>query len=201
MKTKTSIFIIIESIIYITFIILDILRIDSSYLKYLGIVLCLLYSLLNKNIIISIAMFFTLISDYFLLLTNDHIIMGLFTFILVQSIYWFYLYKQKCDSFTLIRIIIYALIIFILSIYKYDILYILALLYFSTLIMNVISSYTNKKLIILSIGLTLFVGCDICVGIHNIASAELLYEIATFGMWVFYLPSQVLINIGANINN
>ena len=45
-----------------------------------------------------------------------------------------------------------------------------------------------------ALGLTLFVGCDTCVGLFNVLPAgSPLYFPASVGMWLFYLPSQVLI--------
>ena len=44
------------------------------------------------------------------------------------------------------------------------------------------------------LGLLLFVGCDVCVGLHNLAGLPVpLSAFAQVGMWLFYLPSQVLI--------
>ena len=45
-------------------------------------------------------------------------------------------------------------------------------------------------------GLLLFVGCDLCVGLHNLAGIPApLAAFARVGMWLFYLPSQVLITL------
>ena len=49
-------------------------------------------------------------------------------------------------------------------------------------------------------GLTLFIGCDVCVGAFNAAPGLLpdgLCRFAAVGMWLFYLPSQVLISLSA----
>ena len=51
------------------------------------------------------------------------------------------------------------------------------------------------------LGLLLFVGCDLCVGLHNLAAflpvvdTGPLFSFAQVGMWLFYLPSQVLITL------
>ncbi|MBQ0036410.1 MAG: hypothetical protein KBT35_05790 [Firmicutes bacterium] len=198
MKTLKKIFIIIEIIIFISFIVMDLNNIDSSYLKYLGIILCFIYNLINKNIIFLVASIFTIISDYFLLLTNNHIIIGLITFIIVQFTYMYYLHTKKINNHYLLRAIIYILIFIITLIIKTNIETLLALLYFSTLVINTICSYQNNNLFIYSLGLTLFIGCDINVGLHNIMSVGTIYELATLFMWIFYLPSQVLITLGGN---
>ena len=49
-----------------------------------------------------------------------------------------------------------------------------------------------------ALGLTLFVGCDACVGLFNALPAHSpLYPAVSVGMWLFYLPSQVLIALSA----
>jgi TRAP-type C4-dicarboxylate transport system permease small subunit len=44
-------------------------------------------------------------------------------------------------------------------------------------------------------GLVLFLCCDLCVGVFNQSAlfSDALYAAAKFGMWLFYLPGQVLI--------
>lgn len=200
MKTRHKIFVLLEICIYICFIIMDFKKIDSSLIKYVGVILCLLNSLLNKNILISLSLLFTLISDYFLLLTDYNVLLGVFMFVLVQFIYMFFLYKNGCKLYLPIRLFFYVICIGFIISKQFTLIYILALFYFSTLVMNTISSYSNHKLLILSVGLSLFIGCDICVGLHNIMNYGIIYKIVTMMMWVFYLPSQVLISIGGNVN-
>lgn len=201
MKTmKMKAFILIESIIFVSFIIMDFMNMNSIYIKYLGIVICFVFSILNKNYIISLAQLFTLIADYFLLVIDNYYVLGLISFIVVQMIYMYFLYNNKTKLYIYIRL---SLIIIAISlINKLPLLYVLVLCYFSMLIMNTITSYINRNLI-LSIGFTLFIGCDVSVGLHNILNSGLLYDIATMSMWIFYLPSQVLITIGGlkNVNN
>lgn len=54
-----------------------------------------------------------------------------------------------------------------------------------------------------SAGLVLFVCCDLCVGLQNLSAfpsrvrARRLFAFARVGMWLFYLPSQVLITLSA----
>ena len=191
MKTKS--FVLFESIIYICFIIMDLFNIDSTYIKYLGIVLCLIYSLFNKKKVQCFAMFFTLIADFFLLVVNKYYEIGLISFIIVQLVYLYFLgnyNKAYFNMFLLIRGFICVFCVLTLNIIdQLTLLNILVIIYFSNLVLNMVQSHLlpNK---ILAIGLSLFVCCDICVGLHNINVA---YEVSTFLMWVFYLPSQVLI--------
>ena len=190
MKKK---FIIVESIIYLTFIIFDLLKMDSTYIKYLGIIFCFLYSFLNAKKFQSISMFFTLIADMFLLVLNRYYEIGVLSFIVVQIIYILFIKNNNEKyfvSFLIFRFVVLFLGTLILCLIKnLSPLNFLVITYFSNLLINTIESYTIKNNI-LSLGLTLFVCCDICVGLHNILPHE---TIASFLMWVFYLPSQVLI--------
>ncbi|MCD7840176.1 MAG: hypothetical protein LUG46_06045, partial [Erysipelotrichaceae bacterium] len=93
----------------------------------------------------------------------------------------------------ILRIILPLLIIFLTSISNpIDI---LAIIYFPQLLINTMIAWKDYKNIgfIFTIGLTLFVCCDICVGLFNITDIGLVHEFTRIGMWLFYLPSQVLI--------
>lgn len=69
----------------------------------------------------------------------------------------------------------------------------LPLLYFSNLCVNTAEAFAlnaPKPTSRFAWGLLLFIGCDLCVGCWNMG---LLGDFARVGMWLFYLPSQVLI--------
>ena len=74
--------------------------------------------------------------------------------------------------------------------------------YFPMLVCNTAESALlikrSKRFIIFFIGLLLFIGCDICVGLFNFSSVgvSLSREVLNFvgaAIWAFYLPSQTLI--------
>ena len=76
----------------------------------------------------------------------------------------------------------------------------LAGLYFSQLLSNTILAWTQngRRRRVFAAGLTLFVGCDLCVGLFNtLPESAPLYPAVSVGMWFFYLPSQVLITLSA----
>ena len=76
----------------------------------------------------------------------------------------------------------------------------LAGLYFSQLLSNTIPAWTRRgrQRRIFAAGLTLFAGCDLCVGLFNVLPPSApLYPVSSVGMWFFYLPSQVLIALSA----
>ena len=214
-----STFILLEVVIYILFLLLDrdvvSLEIDSSYFKYAGIILCLIFSLFgfykNKkviNILIPLALVFTLISDYFLLFNTDSSLFtyGLYTFICAQLIYFVFIVckRRSIKEFILNLILRITLSIVALvsanSLGFNDLLTNLALLYFVELVSNFIYSFwlikDNKLMFIFTIGLLLFIACDINVALNNVQIFEGIdYHIVNYLMRVFYLPSQVMLSL------
>ena len=75
----------------------------------------------------------------------------------------------------------------------------LAGLYFSQLLSNTVLAWRmGRPGRLFAVGLTLFVGCDVCVGLFNaLPPGSPPYSAASVGMWFFYLPSQVLITLSA----
>lgn len=186
-------FIFIESVIFVSFVVLDLKGTYSSYVKYLGVVVCFVFELLNKQGIKAVAMFFTLMADLFLLVLNKHYIVGVLLFVVAQIIYHIFLgnksnYKNACVlsvSISLVGLVVLKLTSDI------TLLSFLAIFYFSNLLSNVyLSKEKNKALFF---GFVLFVCCDICVGFHNLLPNNFIFM---FLIWVFYLPSQVLIALG-----
>lgn len=212
-------FILLEVIIYVLFLLLDgkviSLEVDSSYFKYAGIILCLIFSLFgfykNKkfiNILIPIALVFTLISDYFLLFNTDSSLFtyGLYTFICAQLIYFVFIVckRRSIKEFILSLILRITLSIVALvsanSLGFNDLLTNLALLYFVELVSNFIYSFwlikDNKLMFIFIMGLLLFIACDINVALNNVQIFEGIdYHIVNYLMRVFYLPSQVMLSL------
>ncbi|MBR5755697.1 MAG: hypothetical protein IKX97_07780, partial [Erysipelotrichaceae bacterium] len=118
------------------------------------------------------------------------------SFIVVQIIYSIYHCNNSCRTYLPVRIIKYAVLLVVLYLKgQLDLLDAAILFYFVNLTMNFVSSLSGNVSRLYSVGLFLFVLCDVCVGLHNLLPAGKPYDIATFLMWVFYLPSQVLISI------
>ena len=82
----------------------------------------------------------------------------------------------------------------------------LVCLYFPQLLCNAAESLrirTDRAGRRFSLGLCLFLCCDICVGLHNLFLAAPpalpgLARTVQLAMWAFYLPSQVLIVLSAD---
>lgn len=215
-KIVLTLFLIIELFLYFSFLYLDIFKdfsSPSSYLKYASIIICFLvsfFAIFIKNpadlkYFIPISLIFTLVSDYFLLLKSgiENSIYGVSFFIVVQFIYFIFIEKNN-NSFSsflvslLSRIVLTLVLIIVLKFNNFDKLSILSGCYFLELVINFLTSFKllkyNKKFLIFSLGLLLFMGCDICVGLNNLAilTGEAKNIVAIL-MWGFYLPSQVLL--------
>ena len=190
-------FVAAETVLFLIFVFLDLKHYDSSFFKYSGILLCLIYSVLIRNKEGSLAFLFTLIADYFLLIRNDHHLCGVLVFVAVQLIYGYILFRKGCRPFYVLRTVLLFLLLAVLFLLRqFSPLNLLALVYFSLLLGNFLSSLTEKKLRFMSAGFLLFLCCDICVGLFNLLDHGPVYAVASVLMWVFYLPSQVLLAIG-----
>ena len=226
-RTLFIAFITIETALYLGFLWMDVVgrfTNQSTILKFLGIVLCFLYALLRvekKNqdtILMTFALFFTVCADVCLLLT-DYYNMGLLFFCMVQVIYFIRIrrYDQRKISSALgLRGAFFGLVlilIFFLEI-PVDVLLILTMFYFINICSNTIASlranriderskgeHSKHQWKLYTVGMVLFLLCDINVGIYNISSYlplensfyQRIYSIAMIAMWFFYLPAQVLI--------
>ena len=194
-------FLIIEMILYVVFIAMDLFHMDSSVVKYTGVVLCFLYSLAIGNTEGLLAFLFTLLADYFLLIRNDTYLFGILSFVVVQSVYAHILFCRGCRFLVPVRaflLIISFSVLFLMG--RFDLLNAVALFYFSLLSGNFLSSLTGKENRTLSTALFLFLCCDICVGLFNLIQGGPIYRFASMMMWVFYLPSQVLLAIGQEVD-
>lgn len=211
-----AVFVAVEAVIYIVFNILTATTPgDTIYLKYAGVLLCLavaaaaIYFVRSKDSVILVcALVCTAISDLFILVLNTYYQIGLVTFIFTQTVY---LYRLYCDrmsklKYTLIaRIATIVLLWAVMDVVSKDGLNFLiaeVCFYIVMLAGNVIDSLLlcrrSPKNVIFAVGLILFLLCDVCVGLDNAGMIGLnipaeTRKIINFLIWVFYLPSQVLI--------
>ena len=210
------VFIVAETIIYSLFMAQDIKGTgDGITLKYIGILLCVVFSASaiffarRDAVLLTVALVFTAISDYFLLVLGDCFEVGLVTFIVAQTVYAVRIYFiRKKFSFPLLiaRIVLpVVLIVTLVILSMLDFLTALACIYFPLLLLNAIEAgftiNANKRNLLFFIGLLLFICCDICVGLDNFAPVlgitlpKAITDFTRVGMWGFYLPSQVLITL------
>ncbi len=157
------------------------------------------------SIFVVIALIFTFVSDTFLLYLGKYFELGVSTFIVVQIMYFLRLIystnftKNRIYVSIGIRVISFIICLIIMPfIDMFNYLNIVTIFYFINLVMNFIDSMISTIILrhdktrfitslIFTIGLLLFIGCDINVGLSNL--------IGKGGrlIWSFYLPSQILI--------
>lgn len=218
-----------EKILFLAFVVSEIVLFAVSYFKlslttyinYASIFLCFVFSLFfaKKNIpnlLISIALFFTICGDFILAFTPEYKIVAMIFFCLVQTIYFLYVYKQTSTNQQKINLWLRIIIIFIceivlFAIFKniFNVLAMLVIFYFVNLLFNTVFSFVNfKKNPLFAIGLVLFVLCDIFVGFGEISLYfdvasntffNFIYSIPFNIAWTFYIPSQVLIAISTQL--
>lgn len=202
--------------IYLSFLILDIVingSVPVTVIKYTGIVLCLVYAYekWSKDYLLQIALGFTLLADTILVFDNTSTL-GVFVFCIAQ---FFHLARLNSFYFNPKIFVLYLVIIILFGafgmIWQMDLRYPLAGVYLITLIYNLIEAkiwnYTAKSTpsICALVGFTLFLCCDINVGISYFSSIgtlpAALFAPANYFAWVFYYPSQVLISNSSKKNN
>ena len=197
-----AMFIVVQLIIYISYLYLDIsgnMSSLSSILKFSSICLCYLATD-SRNSSIKRIMAFTVISDFFLVFT-PYYAMGIFSFIIVQLEYYKYITKKArfpLSHFTVMLAAGFIVSLFInFFIMPITFIVFLSCVYFITLINNILLCFMYRKksreYVFLSVCLLLIMLCDIHVGVTNVFHSGLWYSFGMIAMWLFYLPSQVLI--------
>lgn len=207
-KRVVSLFVMAEVILYIIFFVQDIEQVPSEKTKYFTICLCLLMAVYifvkQKAWLLMVAMVFTLIADTFLLLLNNNYLVGVLAFCVVQIIYAARLVLVSGRWTIILRLILFGLALFILKMVEVTELVAVASAWsYTWLLSNVIHSFIIGKRYmggkVFAWGLLLFLCCDTCVGINNVQDFLVdfpfpdIIPVASFGMWLFYLPSQILI--------
>ncbi len=202
-KRYVKTFIAVQAVLYSSFLWLDISGAGGSrWIKYASIVLCLGFSAFlsarGGERLVTAAMGFTLAADTFLLLLDTAYAMGVALFCAVQALYFVHIYRLNGHRAALpVRLALFLAAV--AALWMPDMLSplnLLAALYFTAFVCNAAQSLSIKNTLF-SVGLILFLCCDICVGVHNVP--ELfpagLRSFADIGMWLFYLPAQVLITL------
>ncbi len=197
-----------EGVTYFAFLTLDLTGRggDTIPIKYFGVLLCLGFALLacvrwGGDWLVPPALALTAGADWFLLVRNDHYAVGIILFLCVQTVYFLRLRRAGAPAAYPLRAglaLAAGLGLYLLNMASP--VNLLAGLYFSQLLSNTIPAWTRRgrQRRIFAAGLTLFAGCDLCVGLFNVLPPSApLYPVSSVGMWFFYLPSQVLIALSA----
>lgn len=210
-RQTVALFLCAEGLLYAAFLSIDLLRptlwLDVP-LKYLSIVLCLIFALtgLHRGYSrpVTVALAFTLLADAFLLVLDRYYLLGVLSFCVTQGLYFYRICRAK-DSRLSVRIFIRLLValgaLFLLAILgALEPLTAVTALYFTQLAANAVESLTlGRRYVLFAVGLFLFVCCDLCVGLYQLfpllSIGGPFGGMVVVGMWLFYLPSQVLITL------
>jgi hypothetical protein len=162
---------------------------------------------------IPLAVFITLLADLFLVFLNDlaeggvigfisanvSTMIGFLVFGMVQVVYAYHLGLTKRR--VIIRVgfyLAFIVVVAVLNILTLD--RFIACLSMSQLILNLIYGWiehkkkNNRTSLLLAIGLTLFFGCDFFIMLRMLLPASgFIYAFICFMVWVFYIPSQVIL--------
>ncbi len=233
-------FVFVQIIFYAIFLILDLsgeYLLLSRNVKFCAILLCFCYALFQEKsadrsilFCMKAGLFFTLLSDLFLLILDCYLY-GVLTFIIVQQLYGirilladFEVEKKRRELLLHklpIRIILQLMIaVFICLILKLagvypDFLLSISIFYFICISTNTITAVrsailgsNSNGMVLFAVGMCLFLLCDINVGLFNMSGfitlpekiGKIIYNISSILMWTFYAPSQVLISLSIKHN-
>ena len=189
-----ALFLALEGLIYVRFLFLDLVGQGAAGngLKYLGIVLCALFAWYQArgggSRLMAWALTLTLGADFFLLL-----------FCAVQGLYLLRIARANGGRTLWTARLVLCLLspALLAALGRLTGENLLALIYFSNFLCNVALAVKlprgwGRQF---ALGLTLFLCCDVCVGIFQSPGLlpPALEAFASLGMWLFYLPGQVLI--------
>lgn len=208
-QTGQTLFLILEGGLYVLFLSWDLLVGDarSNPVKFLGILLCLAFALWagaqpGGDRLTALAMAFAVVADIFLLLLDRDYLLGVGLFCLVQLCYGVRIYRSCGRLWRAGRLGLSLLSLVALAwLERLTLLNGLALVYFSNFVCNALASFgcRGRRARQFSVGMCLFLCCDLCVAAFQTPAIvpPALAELDRIGMWLFYLPGQVLIALSA----
>ena len=200
-----TLFLMLEGLIYTRFLFLDLTGRGAAGngIKYLGILLCALFACYQARQggcrLIAWALTLTLGADLFLLMLDRYYVLGLLLFCGVQGLYLLRIARANGGrTLWIVRLVLCLLSPALLAVLgRLTGENLLALVYFSNFLCNVALAVRlpwgwGRQF---ALGLTLFLCCDVCVGVFQSPGLlpPALERFASLGMWLFYLPGQVLI--------
>jgi|GEM_PF-2199393 len=185
------------------------------YISFIFILANFIFALLvfvpSKNdILVIVALFFTILSDLFLILIPTQFEIGLVFFNVVQICYAIRvsrIYQSKIRLiFSIVARFFFSITISIIAIVllpsELHLVVILTAVYFSSLLINCVSSFTNfPRARMFAFGFLLFICCDFFVGISfALINTDLDLNMFSFVnstrinyAWIFYPFSQILL--------
>lgn len=200
-----------EALLYAAFLTLDLLNVGAGWskgLKYASILLCFAFARAEAadwdGRLVGTALGFTLAADWFLLVLDRWYLAGVCAFCVVQVLYLARIHRLLGGGLRGTLLLRGLLVLgaegALVALGLWEPLTAVSALYFIQLAVNALESLRlGRRYAGFALGLWLFIGCDLCVGLRNLsaflpgAGQGGLFAFAQVGMWLFYLPSQVLI--------
>lgn len=210
-RSIKPLFIFAEGTLYGVFLTLDYLHQPSAWWKYGAIGLCAAacFVLVQREHLMQAALMLTLLADTFLLLLDRHYLLGVICFDIVQSLYAVRLAGGADRKKLLLKWrlpVFLAALLFLWLLGRLDMLTAVSAFSFTQLTISAAAAWRCSRYeksragLLFALGLTLFWSCDACVGLHYVKDylpGKWLAAACSFGMWLFYLPAQVLIVLSA----
>lgn len=206
-KKTDIIWLVFWSIIYVSFLILDIIFPNSlpvTLLKITGIIFCVIYSYIKfpKDKFLTAALLLTLFADI-ILATNNVSVFGVTIFCFVQLAHIFRLSSYKVHTF--IIVLIADAFVYLVSVFNdANPLYALVGIYGLGMFMNIFLSgkwyffRRSQASLAAFLGFLLFLACDLCVAVSfvsNIGAIPPFWQgLMSYAAWAFYYPAQILIS-------
>ena len=193
--------------IYLTFLTLDVVAptfIGTSVIKYAGIFLCIIYARAKykNDYDLQLALLFTLLADT-LLVWTPFTLAGVYVFAIAQALHIIrQLHLPKISLFIFVGVL--SLIAGLSQLFRLPTIYVLGALYGGELITNIVIAAINYRkhnknfnVRCALYGFIAFFFCDLCVAFRFVAIdtpvPDNFIPLASYLVWVFYYPSQVLI--------
>ena len=207
LKTPPArLFLAVQGALYLWFLCGDLLDAeDTRWIKYASIVLCFLFAAYQAarggDRLTAAALAFTLGADAFLLLLDRDYPLGIGLFCVAHLLYRKRIGREGGGAHPAL-LILPALGGLLAALARWGADTAMAAVYALLLAGNVYLSWSRlrgRAGRLLSAGLTLLLCCDVCVGLHNLPGRipKGVSAFADFGMWLFYLPSQVCVTLSA----
>ncbi len=212
-----------ESLLYLTFLIGDLLDMPTDGVKFLSIGLCAGLAFVRarqmREWFVPAALLLTLAADACLLFGGDYLI-GVLCFCGVQALYaarlmWLrgkvrrFSWRDHVPSVAW-RVFLYVAALVVMRLVSSAVgtdlltpLYMAALKSFCQLSVNAVEAWHlqrfEPRVRTFAVGLNLFWACDLCVGLRYVLAGSALQPLVAYGIWFFYLPAQVCIVLAGEV--
>ena len=159
------------------------------------------------------ALLFTAGADFFLVaLKEEQWLPGMALFCVTQGLWAVRLWLREEGKRRLVHLFVWAgmcatlLVVAVILARGADALLLLGAVYASFLLTTVFFSWLSPRYLLFTLGMTLFLGCDLFVAVNNAALyldlgahplLKTLYDIPFNMMWAFYGPSQMLLALSS----